>query len=127
MTRETTPLDAMGSLRRTQMCGQIGNDQVGQEVVLAGWVNRRRDHGGVIFVDLRDRTGIVQIVFKPEVEPEAHERAGLVRNEFVLMVRGVLENRSDETINEKMKSGRVEMNVHELRLLNTATPPPFMI
>ncbi|MCP4039267.1 MAG: aspartate--tRNA ligase, partial [bacterium] len=87
----------MGSLRRTQMCGQIGNDQVGQEVVLAGWVNRRRDHGGVIFVDLRDRTGIVQIVFKPEVEPEAHERAGLVRNEFVLMVRGVLENRSDET------------------------------
>ncbi|MCP5040779.1 MAG: aspartate--tRNA ligase, partial [bacterium] len=64
---------------------------------------------------------------KPEVEPEAHERAGLVRNEFVLMVRGVLENRSDETINEKMKSGRVEVNVHELRLLNTATPPPFMI
>ncbi len=127
MQRESTRLDPMGSLRRTHLCGDIGNDQVGQEVVLAGWVNRRRDHGGVIFVDLRDRTGIVQVVFKPEVQPEAHERAGLLRNEFVLMVRGVLENRSDETINEKMKSGRVEVNVHELRLLNTATPPPFLI
>ncbi|MDP6977848.1 MAG: aspartate--tRNA ligase [Myxococcota bacterium] len=127
MQRESTHLDPMGSLRRTHLCGDIGNDQVGQEVVLAGWANRRRDHGGVIFVDLRDRTGIVQVVFKPEVQPAAHERAGLLRNEFVLMVRGVLENRSDDTINEKMKSGRVEVNVHELRLLNTATPPPFVI
>lgn len=127
MKREKIDLDAMGSMRRSHMCGDIGNESVGQEVVLAGWVNRRRDHGGVIFVDLRDRTGIVQVVFKPEVHPEAHERAGLLRNEFVLMVRGVLENRSDETINEKMKSGRVEVNVHELRLLNAATPPPFLI
>ena len=127
MTRDATRLDAMGSLRRTHMCGDIGNDQVGQEVVLAGWVNRRRDHGGVIFVDLRDRTGIVQVVFKPEVQPEAHERAGLLRSEFVLMARGVLETRSDDTINEKMKSGRVEVNVKELRLLNTATPSPFLI
>ncbi len=127
MQRESTHLDPMGSLRRTHLCGDIGNDQVGQEVVLAGWVNRRRDHGGVIFVDLRDRTGIVQVVFKPEVQPAAHERAGLLRNEFVLMVRGVLENRSDDTINDKMKSGRVEVNVQELRLLNTATPPPFLI
>ena len=127
MTRETIHLDAMGDLRRSHMCGEIGNESVGEEVILAGWVNRRRDHGGVIFVDLRDRTGIVQVVFKPEVHGEAHERAGLLRNEYVLMVRGVLENRSDETINEKMKSGRVEVNVHELRLLNAATPPPFPI
>jgi len=127
MKRETVHLDAMGSLRRTHMCGEIGNDSVGQEVVLAGWVNRRRDHGGVIFVDLRDRTGIVQVVFKPEVREEAHERAGQLRSEYVLMVRGVLENRSQDTINENMKSGRVEVNVHEIRLLNSATPPPFAI
>ncbi len=127
MTSETIRLDAMGSLRRSHLCGEIGNDSVGQEVVLAGWVNRRRDHGGVIFVDLRDRTGIVQLVFKPEVQQAAHERAGLLRNEYVLMVRGVLENRADDAINDKMKSGRVEVNVAELRLLNTATPPPFVI
>ena len=127
MTSETIRLDAMGSLRRSHLCGEIGNDSVGQEVVLAGWVNRRRDHGGVIFVDLRDRTGIVQVVFKPEVQQAAHERAGLLRNEYVLMVRGVLENRADDAINDKMKSGRVEVNVAELRLLNTATPPPFVI
>ncbi len=127
MKRETILLDAMGSLRRTHMCGEIGNDSVGQEVVLAGWVNRRRDHGGVIFVDLRDRTGIVQVVFKPEVQQEAHERAGQLRSEYVLMVRGVLENRSQDTINENMRSGRVEVNVHEIRLLNSATPPPFAI
>ncbi len=127
MKAETIRLDGMGSLRRSHMCGEIANDSVGQQVVLAGWVNRRRDHGGVIFVDLRDRTGIVQVVFKPEVQKESHEGAGLLRNEYVLMVRGVLENRSQDTINEKMKSGRVEVNVHELRLLNTATPPPFLI
>lgn len=127
MKREKIDLDVMGSLRRSHMCGEIGNEAVGQEVVLAGWVNRRRDHGGVIFVDLRDRTGIVQVVFKPEVHEAAHERAGLLRNEFVVMARGVLENRSDETVNEKMKSGRIEVNVSELRLLNAATPPPFLI
>ncbi|MCH7599839.1 MAG: aspartate--tRNA ligase [Myxococcales bacterium] len=127
MKSETIRLDAMGSLRRSHMCGEIGNESVGQEVVLAGWVNRRRDHGGVIFVDLRDRTGIVQVVFKPEVEKQAHERAGLLRNEYVLMVRGVLENRAEDSINDKMKSGRVEVTVQELRLLNSATPPPFAI
>ena len=127
MKGEKIQLDGMGELRRTHMCGEIDNALVGREVVLAGWVNRRRDHGGVIFVDLRDRSGIVQVVFKPEVEAAAHDRAGLLRNEYVLMVRGVLDNRSDETINEKMKSGRVEVNVTELRLLNAATPPPFLI
>ncbi|MCH7868344.1 MAG: aspartate--tRNA ligase [Myxococcales bacterium] len=127
MKSETIRLDAMGSLRRSHMCGEIGNESVGQEVVLAGWVNRRRDHGGVIFVDLRDRTGIVQVVFKPEVEKQAHERAGLLRNEYVLMVRGVLENRAEDSINDEMKSGRVEVTVQELRLLNSATPPPFAI
>jgi aspartyl-tRNA synthetase len=126
-TVESVRLDGMGSLRRSHMCGQLTDEMVGSEVILAGWVNRRRDHGGVIFVDLRDRDGVVQIVFKPEVAAEAHERAGLLRNEFVLLVRGTVEPRSEETINPKMPTGRVEVNVHELRLLNAATPPPFAI
>ncbi len=126
-TSESIRLDSMGSLRRSHMCGDVTDAMVGQEVVLAGWVNRRRDHGGVIFVDLRDRKGIVQVVFKPEVAAEAHERGGLLRSEFVILVRGTVELRSDDTINPKMQSGRIEVNVGELRLLNSATPPPFAI
>jgi aspartyl-tRNA synthetase len=99
----------------------------GQEVVLAGWVHRRRDHGGVIFIDLRDRDGIVQVVFKPEVASDAHERAGEVRSEYVILVKGVVEPRADDAINPKMKTGEVEVNVSEVRLLNRATPPPFPI
>jgi len=122
-TVESIRLDGMGSLRRSHMCGDVTDAMVGSEVVLAGWVNRRRDHGGVIFVDLRDRSGIVQVVFKPEVAAEAHQRGGLLRSEFVVMVRGQVELRSDDTINPKMPTGRVEVNVTELRLLNSATSP----
>jgi aspartyl-tRNA synthetase len=120
-------LDGMGALRRTHACGEVTASQVGKELVLAGWVHRRRDHGGVIFVDLRDREGIVQVVFKPEVSAEAHARAGAIRSEYVILVRGVVEPRSGDTVNPRMKTGEVELNVHELRLLNTATPPPFPI
>jgi aspartyl-tRNA synthetase len=120
-------LDGMGTLRRTHPCGRILAGLVGQEVVVAGWVHRRRDHGGVIFVDLRDRDGIVQVVFRPETSAIAHERAGALRSEWVILVRGIVEARSDDTINPKMKTGEIEVNVHELRILNTATPPPFAI
>ena len=120
-------LDGMGSLRRTKQCGEVKADAIGREVVLAGWVHRRRDHGGVIFVDLRDRSGIVQVVFKPEVAAEAHARAGALRSEWVILVRGDVEPRSEDTINPKMETGEVEVNVHELRILNFATPPPFAI
>jgi aspartyl-tRNA synthetase len=121
-------LDGMGSLRRTHACGDVTSSLEGQSVVLAGWVHRRRDHGGVIFVDLRDRSGdLVQVVFKPEVAAEAHEKAGALRSEWVILVRGTVERRSDDTINPKMKTGEVEVNVVELRLLNSATPPPFAI
>ena len=95
--------------------------------MVAGWVHRRRDHGGVIFVDLRDRDGIVQVVFRPETSAESHERAGGLRSEWVILARGVVEARSDDTINPKMKTGEVEVNVHELRILNSATSPPFAI
>jgi len=127
VTGSELALDAMGSLRRTHAAAEITPALVGQEVVIAGWVQRRRDHGGVVFVDLRDREGLVQVVFKPEVSPECHERAGQLRSEYVLLVRGVVERRSPETVNPKLATGEVEVNVREARLLNRATPPPFPI
>ncbi len=120
-------LDGLGDLRRTHMCGDFDKPLVGQEVVVTGWVHRRRDHGGVIFVDLRDRTGLVQIVFRPETSAESHDKAGALRSEWVLCARGVVEARSADTVNPKMATGEVEVNVHELRLLNAAQPPPFAI
>ncbi|MFK7894246.1 MAG: aspartate--tRNA ligase [Myxococcota bacterium] len=140
MSTQSVPLDGMGSLSRSHRCGQLAigggspakdteKDQpkVGDEVVLAGWVHRRRDHGGVIFVDLRDKTGVVQVVFRPESAPEAHERAHNLRSEWVVLVRGEIESRSDETINPNMPTGTIEVNVRELRILNSATVPPFPI
>lgn len=120
-------LDGMGALRRTHACDSVDVSLVGREVVLAGWVQRRRDHGGVVFVDLRDREGMVQVVFKPEVAAVAHERAGELRSEFVALVRGIVERRSPETVNPKLRSGEVEVSALELRILNSATPPPFLI
>ena len=118
-------VDAQGSLRRSHTCGEVLPPDIGEEVVLAGWVHRRRDHGGVIFVDLRDRTGIVQVVFKPEVAAETHTRAGALRSEFVILVRGLVERRSEDTVNPEMPTGEIEVSATELRLLNTATAPPF--
>jgi len=127
VTRVQTELDGMGELRRTHAAREIGTEKIGEEVVLAGWVHRRRDHGGVIFVDLRDRGEIVQVVFKPEISPASHERAGELRSEYVILVRGLVQRRSDDTVNPKMVTGEVEVDVHELRILNRATPPPFPI
>ena len=125
--RAQVVLDAMGELRRTQRCGEIASSMIDSELVLTGWVHKRRDHGGVIFVDLRDRSGIVQVVFKPEVAHQAHERGGELRTEYVILVKGTVERRSPDTINSEMPTGEVEVNVRELRILNTATPPPFPI
>jgi len=125
--RAQSELDVMGNLRRTHSAREILADLIGSEAVLAGWVHRRRDHGGVIFVDLRDRGEIVQVVFKPEVSPESHKRAGELRSEYVILVRGTVRRRSEETINPKMRTGDVEVDVCELRILNRATPPPFPI
>lgn len=127
MSKSGAPLDGMGSLRRSHHCGDVMKAAVGDEVILAGWVGRRRDHGGVIFVDLRDRTGIVQVVFRPESAPEAHTRAHHLRSEWVLMIRGEVESRSEETINPNMPTGTIEVNVRELRILNSASVPPFAI
>ncbi len=120
-------LDPLGSLRRTHFCGDVRVEQVGQEITLCGWVRRRRDHGGVIFVDLRDRTGIAQVVFKPDSAPDAHERAQGIRSEWVLAVRGQLERRAGDAINPRLPTGEVELLAVEVRILNTAATPPFTI
>ena len=118
-------LDPLGSLRRTHYCGTLRPEHVGQEAVLCGWVHRRRDHGGVVFVDLRDRTGLGQVVFKPDTAPEAHAKAGELRAEYVVAVRGRVAPRSEESINPKLPTGEVELVAAELRILNLATTPPF--
>ena len=123
--RADVTLDPMLGLRRTHACGGVGPELVGQEVVVAGWVHGRRDHGGVIFIDLRDREGLVQVVFRPEEDAASHARAGELRSEFVAMVRGRVERRTPETVNPKLATGEVEVAARELRILNTATPPPF--
>ncbi|RXT14763.1 aspartate--tRNA ligase [Ammoniphilus sp. CFH 90114] len=112
---------------RTHHCGQIGKEQVGQVVTISGWVQKRRDLGGVIFIDLRDRSGLVQIVLNPEFNAEAHERGDRIRSEYVLTVRGKVVERSPETINPKMKTGEIEVYVSEVEILNEAKTPPFMI
>jgi len=115
----------MGALRRSHACGEVNSAQVGSEVIVAGWVQRRRDHGGVIFIDLRDARGLVQVVFRPEESPESHERAGEIRSEYVILVRGTVQQRTPDTVNPAMATGEIEVVAREIRLLNRATPPPF--
>ncbi|MFI5317023.1 MAG: aspartate--tRNA ligase [Myxococcota bacterium] len=120
-------LDPLGDLRRTHFCGDLRASDVGREVVLFGWARKRRDHGGVIFVDLRDRTGLAQVVFKPDSAPAAHERAQAVRSEFVLAVRGRLARRDGDAVNPNLPTGEVELVAEELRILNSASTPPFAV
>ena len=119
--------DQLGDMRRTHHCWELDASDVDREVVLMGWVHRRRDHGGVIFVDLRDREGITQVVFNPAVDSEIHARAHAIRNEYVLAVRGKVENRPADMINPKLKTGEIEVTVTEFKLLNEAKTPPFLI
>ncbi|CAA6808028.1 MAG: Aspartyl-tRNA synthetase (EC @ Aspartyl-tRNA(Asn) synthetase (EC, partial [uncultured Thiotrichaceae bacterium] len=109
---------------RSHYCGQVDENLLDQEVTLCGWVNRRRDHGGVIFVDLRDREGIVQVVFDPDRE-EVFATAERIRNEYVLQVKGRVRRRPEGTTNENMRSGMVEMLGLELAVLNASETPPF--
>ncbi|MCS7275523.1 MAG: aspartate--tRNA ligase [Dehalococcoidia bacterium] len=112
---------------KTHACGSLGSQHVGQEVVLAGWVHRRRDHGGLIFVDLRDHDGIVQVVFHPREGPEAFRVADAVRSEYVLQVRGVVARRPAGTENPNLPTGEVEVRASEARVLNAARTPPFYV
>jgi aspartyl-tRNA synthetase len=109
------------------MCGDPRPADVGRTVTLAGWTARRRDHGGLVFVDLRDRTGVTQLVINPERAPAAAELAHEVRNEFVLQVRGEITARTPETVNPRMETGEVEVQVEELRIVSRSTPLPFQL
>lgn len=112
---------------RTHTCGQLRHADEGKTVVLQGWVDTRRDLGGVIFLDLRDRYGLTQVVFSPQDELTAHEAANGLRGEDVIAVRGVVRHRSDETVNPKLPTGEVEVKVHELEILNKAEALPFSV
>ncbi len=111
---------------RSQYCGKITEEFLDQEVTLCGWVNRRRDHGGVIFIDLRDREGIVQVVFDPD-RAEIFEMAERVRNEYVLQVKGRVRARDDSAVNPNLATGAIEVLALELQVLNTAETPPFQL
>ncbi|MDM8540089.1 aspartate--tRNA ligase [Desulfococcaceae bacterium HSG9] len=119
--------DKLGEIRRTHHCCELSIEDVGAEVVLMGWVQRRRDHGGVIFVDLRDKEGLTQVVFNPERHQTSHAKANMIRNEFVLAVRGTVENRLEGMANPKLRTGAIEVMVSDLKILNTAQTPPFLI
>ncbi len=120
-------MDSLKGLKRTNYCGELGPENVGQEVVLMGWVHRRRDHGGLIFIDLRDREGIAQVVFNPEVNREFHQKAHQLRNEYVLAVKGKVRRRPEGTVNPDLKTGEIEVTGDELRILNESRTPPFLL
>jgi aspartyl-tRNA synthetase len=118
-------LDFLGTLERTSTCGQLRAEDAGQHVVLMGWVNRRRDHGDLIFLDLRDRTGITQVVLDKDLAPEGHGKAEHVRPEYVVAAKGTLRRRDAGAINPKMPTGEVELVADELLVLNDSRVPPF--
>ena len=111
---------------RTHYCGEVKKTEVGQEVEVCGWVHRRRDHGGVIFLDVRDRSGIVQVVYDPDTE-DSFATADRVRNEFVLKAKGLVRDRPDGTVNPEMATGEVEILGSQLEILNGALTPPFQL
>ena len=111
---------------RSHTCGQVSDSLIGKEVTLAGWVNRRRDHGGVIFIDLRDREGFVQIVCDPD-RPEMFALAEQVRNEFCIQITGLVRARPTGTENTDLVSGKVEILCHQLVILNASVTPPFQL
>lgn len=120
-------LEKMAEWRRTCYAGEVSTAQIGAKIGLMGWVQRRRDHGGLIFIDLRDRAGLVQLVFNPETGANVHEKAHDLRSEFVIAVKGIVQKRPEGTVNPDLKTGEVEVAVTEIIVLNDSAPLPFMI
>ncbi len=120
-------LDSLDDWSRTHHCNELGTKDIGKEVILMGWVQRRRDHGGLIFVDLRDREGITQVVFDPQHNAESHKRAHQLRNEFVIAVKGTVRHRPEGMTNPKLATGEIEVIVDKLKILNTSKTPPFLV
>ena len=113
--------------KRTHYCGDLNSSHAGEEVILMGWAHRRRDHGGVIFIDLRDREGLVQVVFNPETSAGCHTEAGRIRAEFVLAIRGIVRLRPAGMENPDLRTGSIEVMANDLEILNEAKTPPFVL
>jgi aspartyl-tRNA synthetase len=116
-------VDALGDWRRTHTCGDLRKADIGSQVLLMGWVQTRRDHGGLIFVDLRDRYGVTQVVFNPEIAPEVHEKAHSLRDEYVIAVQGRVERRPQAMENPRLATGEIEVAVDGLKILNESRTP----
>src|SRR3990170_4236024 len=125
--RTPYPLSGGPGVLKTHYCGDLREEHAGQEVSLAGWVHRRRDHGRLIFLDLRDSRGLVQVVFNPEQAPDAHAVAGEVRAEDVGQVKGAVVRRRPGTENKGLPTGEIEGQVKEAAVLNASKTPPFYI
>lgn len=110
---------------RTKTCGELTKKNVNEEVILCGWVHRRRDHGGIIFIDLRDRYGLTQIKFDPEINKEAHQKADKLRSEWVIKATGKVIARPDDMVNKKLSTGEIEVEINQLEILNKSKTPPF--
>ncbi|NTW04884.1 MAG: aspartate--tRNA ligase [Peptococcaceae bacterium] len=119
--------EGMGDWKRSHMCGVLRSEHIGQKVVLMGWVQRRRDHGGLIFIDLRDREGLVQLVFSQDIDVESFNKAEVIRSEYVLAITGKVISRPEGTENPSLPTGMVDVEVEEVKILNKAKTPPFYI
>ncbi|MCJ7595272.1 MAG: aspartate--tRNA ligase [Desulfobacterales bacterium] len=124
---EEIQIDGLGDWKRTHDCGGLRPEHIGRDVLLMGWVNSRRDLGNLIFIDMRDREGLTQIVFDPQVDQESHERAHILRNEWVLAVKGKVSPRLEGQENPKLPTGAVEVKVTDIRILNRTETPPFQV
>ena len=124
---QTATIDSLGQWKRTHDCGTLRQNNVDQEVILMGWVNKRRDLGNLIFIDLRDREGITQVVFDPQVNATAHERAHILRNEWVLAVKGTVVSRLEGQENRDLSTGQIEIRAEEVKILNRTETPPFQV
>jgi len=120
-------IEPIGSWKKTHSCGELRKNDIGKEVILMGWAQSRRDHGGLIFIDLRDREGISQIVFDPKDSTEAHEKAHIIKNEYVLAVKGKVVSRLAGSTNPKMPTGEVEIKAKQVKILNISDALPFNI
>ena len=116
----------ISEIKRANTCGELTKAEIGKEVVLFGWVNNRRDHGGAVFIDLRDREGITQVVFEQDVRPEVHELAGQLRLEYCVGIRGKVVSRGGNA-NPKLRTGEIEVHATDLEIFNRSEPVPFQV
>jgi len=119
--------NSLENWKRTHNCGELNHNNIEEEVILMGWVNTRRDHGGLIFVDLRDREGKTQVVFDPKVSKESHLTAHKIRNEYVIAIKGKVIHRGEDAVNPNLKTGQIEVRVNSIKILNQSAPLPFSI